>query len=72
MLIGMKRLTRNGCRNFIGVTVNSARPITVSYVQNGQTLYATNPQGFTSFNGNYNVSENGVSTNNAFYLSDSW
>jgi outer membrane cobalamin receptor len=51
---------------------NNAKPITVSYVQNGQTMYVTNPQGFTSFNGNFDVSENGVATNNAFYLSDSW
>src|SRR5690242_16275789 len=35
MLIGMKRRTRNGCRNFIRVTVNSARPMTVSKVIHG-------------------------------------
>jgi outer membrane receptor protein involved in Fe transport len=51
---------------------NNAKPITVSYVQNGQTYYVTNPQGFVSFNGNYDISENGVATNKAFYLSDSW
>lgn len=35
MLIGMNRRTRNGCRNFIRVTVNSARPIMVSSVSQG-------------------------------------
>ena len=51
---------------------NNAKPITVSYVQNGHTYYVTNPQGFTDFNDNFDVSENGVATNQAFYLSDSW
>ncbi|MNC83736.1 hypothetical protein D3C75_1378600 [compost metagenome] len=35
MLIGMKRRTRNGCRNFMRVSVNSARPITVRKVIQG-------------------------------------
>ena len=51
---------------------NNAKPITVSYVQNGHTYYVTNPQGFTDFNDNFNIAENGVATNKAFYLSDSW
>lgn len=51
---------------------NNAKPITVSYVQNGHTYYVTNPQGFTDFNDNFDTSENGVATNQAFYLSDSW
>ena len=51
---------------------NNAKPITLSYVQNGQTIYVTNPQGFVDFNGNYNIHEDGVATNKAFYLSDSW
>ncbi len=38
---------------------NNAKPITVSYVQNGHTYYVTNPQGFTDFNDNFDVSENG-------------
>src|SRR5574337_831739 len=52
--------------------VNNATPITVSHVENGQTLHDTDAQGFVSFNGNFNMSENGVATNKAFYLSDSW
>lgn len=51
---------------------NNAKPITLSYDKNGQTTYITNPQGFVSFNGNYDIAENGVAVNKAFYLSDSW
>lgn len=51
---------------------NNARPITLSYVQGGQTYYVTNPQGFVDFSGNYDIAENGVSVNKALYLSDSW
>ena len=51
---------------------NNARPITLSYVQGGQTYYVTNPQGFVDFTGNYDIAENGVSVNKALYLSDSW
>ena len=51
---------------------NNARPITLSYVQGGQTYYVTNPQGFVNFAGNYDIAENGVSVNKALYLSDSW
>ncbi|MNI98857.1 hypothetical protein D3C73_1577900 [compost metagenome] len=35
MLIGMNRRTRNGCRNFIRVTVSSARPMTAIKVIHG-------------------------------------
>ncbi|WP_329741295.1 TonB-dependent receptor [Dyella sp. A6] len=49
----------------------NATPIAVSYVQNGQTYYVTNGQGLI-YNGGYNITENGVATNKAFYLSDSW
>ena len=51
---------------------NNAKPITLSYVENGHTYYVTNPQGFVDFNDNFDTSENGVATNKAFYLSDSW
>ena len=49
----------------------NATPIAVSYAQGGNTYYVTNPQG-VSFNGGYNITENGKATNKAFYLSDSW
>jgi hypothetical protein len=49
----------------------NATPIAVSYVQGGQTYYVTNSQGLT-FNGGYNITENGVADNKAFYLSDTW
>ncbi|HZX71584.1 MAG TPA: TonB-dependent receptor [Rhodanobacter sp.] len=51
---------------------NNAKPITLSYMQGGQTYYVTNPQGFVDFSGNYDIAENGVSVNKALYLSDSW
>ncbi len=49
----------------------NATPIAVSYVQNGQTYAVTDKQGVIS-NGGYNITENGVATNKAFYLSDTW
>src|SRR6185312_14522673 len=49
----------------------NATPIAVSYVQNGQTYQVTNAQGLI-YNGGYNITENGVATNKAFYLSDTW
>ncbi|MBD8897938.1 TonB-dependent receptor [Rhodanobacter sp. DHG33] len=49
----------------------NATPIQVSYVQNGQTYYVTNNKGLI-FNGGYNITENGVADNKAFYLSDTW
>lgn len=49
----------------------NARPITVSYVDGGQTKQLTDSQGFLD-NGGYNITERGTATNKAFYLSDSW
>jgi len=49
----------------------NARPITVSYVNGGNTYQLTDNQGFLD-NGGYNITEHGVATNKAFYLSDSW
>ncbi|WP_430391303.1 TonB-dependent receptor [Dyella sp. 20L07] len=49
----------------------NAKPIKVSYVQNGQTYQYTDYQGFIDY-GSYNITESGTSTNKAFYLSDSW
>jgi outer membrane receptor for Fe3+-dicitrate len=44
----------------------------VSYVQNGQTFFRTDSQGFIDFSGNFDITENGTATNKALYLSDSW
>ncbi|MFC5743899.1 TonB-dependent receptor [Dyella tabacisoli] len=49
----------------------NARPITVTYNKGGQTYYVTDNQGLLD-NGGYNITEHGVATNKAFYLSDSW
>ena len=49
-----------------------AQPIVLSYQQNGQTFNLTSPQGFVSFNSNFNILEHGDATNVAGYLSDSW
>ena len=49
----------------------NARPITVSYVQNGLTYQRTDSQGFIDFNGNFDITENGSATNVAGYFSDS-
>jgi len=49
----------------------NARPIAVSYVNGGQTYQETDSQGFLD-NGGFNITEHGVATNKAFYLSDSW
>ncbi|MBA2077654.1 TonB-dependent receptor [Rhodanobacter sp. PCA2] len=49
----------------------NAIPIAVSYVQGGQTYQVTNGQGLI-YNGGYNITENGVATNKALYLSDMW
>lgn len=49
----------------------NARPIKVSYVQNGQTYQLTDYQGLLDY-GAYNITQHGSSTNKAFYLSDSW
>jgi len=49
-----------------------ATPITLSYQLGGNTYNLTSPQGFVSFNNNYNIVEDGSATNTAFYLSDVW
>jgi hypothetical protein len=49
----------------------NARPITVSYVDGGQTFQRTDEQGFLD-NGAFNITERGHAFNQALYLSDSW
>jgi outer membrane receptor for Fe3+-dicitrate len=49
----------------------NARPITVSYVDAGQTLQRTDEQGFLD-NGDFNITQRGHAFNRAIYLSDSW
>lgn len=49
----------------------NATPITVSYVDGGQTYQRTDSQGFADFGG-YHIAQNGSATNTALYLSDSW
>ena len=49
----------------------NARPIAVTYTQNGQVKNETDSQGFLD-NGAYNIAQHGTATNKAFYLSDSW
>jgi outer membrane receptor protein involved in Fe transport len=49
----------------------NARPITVSYVDRGNTLQLTDEQGFLD-NGGFNITEAGHAFNKALYLSDSW
>jgi outer membrane receptor protein involved in Fe transport len=49
----------------------NATPITVSYVNGGQTYQRTDSQGFADFGG-YHIAQNGSATNLALYLSDSW
>ncbi|HEY1034815.1 MAG TPA: TonB-dependent receptor [Pseudoxanthomonas sp.] len=49
----------------------NATPITVSYVDGGQTYQRTDSQGFADFGG-YHIAQNGSATNLALYLSDSW
>jgi outer membrane receptor protein involved in Fe transport len=50
----------------------NATPITLNYVQGGQTFNLTSPQGIVNMNGNFNILEDGTGTNTAPYLSDSW
>jgi outer membrane cobalamin receptor len=50
----------------------NANPVTLSYVQGGNTYYITNPQGILSYGQGYNIVEHGVGNNKAFYLADSW
>ena len=49
----------------------NATPITVNYVNGGNTYQLTDHMGFLD-NGAYNITEQGRATNKAFYLSDSW
>ncbi len=49
-----------------------ATPITLSYVQNGNTYLVTNPQGILSYGQGFNILEHGTGDNKAFYLADSW
>ncbi len=49
----------------------NARPITVSYVQDGQTFQRTDEQGFLN-NGGFNIEQSGHAVNTAVYVSDSW
>jgi outer membrane receptor protein involved in Fe transport len=50
----------------------NATPITLNYLQGGNTYNLTSPQGFVNFNGNTNLLDHGDATNIAPYLSDSW
>jgi len=50
----------------------NATPITLSYVQGGQTFQITNPQGILSYGQGFNILEHGTGDNKAFYMSDSW
>ncbi len=50
----------------------NANPVTLSYMQGGNTYNITNPQGILSYNKGYNIIEHGVGNNKAFYLADSW
>ena len=49
----------------------NARPITVSYVEGGQTFQRTDDQGFVD-GGGFNITQRGHAFNKALYLSDSW
>jgi len=49
----------------------NATPITVSYVDGGQTYQRTDSQGFADFGG-YHIAQNGRATNTALYVSDMW
>ena len=49
----------------------NATPITVSYVNGGQTYRRTDDQGFANFGG-FHITEKGSATNKALYVSDAW
>lgn len=49
----------------------NARPIAVSYVEDGQVRQLTDAQGLLDY-GSFNIVQHGKATNVAFYLSDSW
>jgi len=50
----------------------NATPIALNYQMNGNIFHLTSPQGFVNFNGNTNFVANGVATNIAGYLQDTW
>jgi hypothetical protein len=49
----------------------NARPITVTFVDGGQTFEKTDAQGFLD-NGGFNIAQAGHAFNKALYLSDTW
>ncbi|HEY5971494.1 MAG TPA: TonB-dependent receptor [Pseudoxanthomonas sp.] len=49
----------------------NATPITVGYIDGGQTFQRTDSQGFADFGG-FHIAQHGSATNMALYLSDSW
>ena len=57
--------------NMLMTNEPNARPITVSYVDGGDTFQKTDAQGFLN-NGAFNITERGHAFNRAIYLSDSW
>ena len=57
--------------NMLMTNEPNARPITVSYVDGGNTFQKTDAQGFLN-NGAFNITERGHAFNRAIYLSDSW
>jgi outer membrane receptor protein involved in Fe transport len=57
--------------NMLMTNAPNAQPITVSYVDGGQTFLRTDAQGFADFGG-FHITEHGTATNKAFYLSDNW
>jgi outer membrane receptor protein involved in Fe transport len=50
----------------------NATPIVLNFVQAGQTLNLTSPQGIVNMNNNFDILEDGTGQNIAPYLSDSW
>jgi outer membrane receptor protein involved in Fe transport len=50
----------------------NASPIILSAVSGGNLYQVSSPQGISNANGSYNILEQGVATNVALYLSDSW
>jgi outer membrane receptor protein involved in Fe transport len=50
----------------------NASPIMLSAISGGNNYQVSSPQGISNANGSYNILEQGVATNVALYLSDSW
>ncbi|MGH8146449.1 MAG: TonB-dependent receptor [Rhodanobacteraceae bacterium] len=48
------------------------RPIGLTYIENGETVIQSNPQGYLDFNHAKVFLDAGTATNKAFYLSDTW